>query len=72
MPLIITVAVFRDEAKLALRTAHSRKAEWGFLDNLLFPWGQQVAVVFQILSALALVPVAAECLTSLAERTVII
>ena len=50
---------WHDGAKPALRTARSQKAERCFLDVSL-PWGQQVAVMIQILSALVLdVPVAA-------------
>ena len=42
-----------------------RKAERCFLDDVARPWGQQVAVMFQILCALVLdVPDAAECLTN--------
>ena len=60
------VAVLRDGAKAALRTGRSRIAERGFMDNVSLPWGQQVAVMFQILSALVLdVPAAAECLTNI-------
>ena len=59
------IAVLRDGAKLATQTAHSRKAEHGFLNDVSLPWGQQVAVKFQILFALVLdVPAAAECLTN--------
>ena len=48
------VTVLRDGVKLALRTGRSRKAERGILDNVSLPWDQQVAVMFQILSALVL------------------
>ena len=59
------IAVLRDGAKPATRTAHSWKAERCFLDDVSLPWGQQVAVMFQILCALVLdVPAAAECLTN--------
>ena len=59
------VAVLRDGAKSALRSAHFRRAERVFLDDVSLPWGQQVAVMFQILCALVLyVPAAAECLTN--------
>ena len=58
------VAVLRDGAKPALRTARSRKAERGFLVDVSLPWGQEVAVMFQILCAFVLdVLAAAECLT---------
>ena len=59
------VAVLWDGAKPALQTARSRRAERGFLNDVSLPWGQQVAVMFQILCALVLdVPAAAECLTN--------
>ena len=52
------VAVLRDGAKQVTRTARSRKAEHGFLEDVSLPWGQQVAVMFQIMCALVLdVPV---------------
>ena len=54
------VAVLRDGAKPALRIGHSRKAERRFLEDVSIPWDQQVAVMFQIVSALVLdVPEAA-------------
>ena len=34
------VAVLQDGARPELRTAHSRKAGRGFLDNVSLPWGQ--------------------------------
>ena len=46
------VAVFRDGVKSALRVGRSRKAEKCFLTNGNIPWGQQVAVMFQIVSTL--------------------
>ena len=53
-----------DGIKQATRTARSRKAERSLLDNVSLPWGQQVAVVFQTVCALALdVPAAAESAT---------
>ena len=56
------VAVLRDGLKQATCTACSRKAERSFLDDVLLPWGQQVAVMLQIVCALALdVPAAAKC-----------
>ena len=56
------VAVYRDGAKAAVQTTHSRKTECGFLTDVSLPWGQQVAVMFQIVCALALdVPAAGSC-----------
>ena len=46
------VAVLRDGVKSALRVGRSRKAEKCFLTNANIPWGQQVAVMFQIVSTL--------------------
>ena len=46
------VAVLRDGVKSALRVGRSRKAEKCFLINTNIPWGQQVAVMFQIVSTL--------------------
>ena len=46
------VAVLRDGVKSALRVGRSRKAEKCFLTNGNIPWGQQVAVMFQIVSTL--------------------
>ena len=58
--------MLRDGAKPALRTACSRKVERGFRDNVSLQWVQQVAMMFQILSALLLdVPMAAKCLTNI-------
>ena len=52
------VAVLRDGVKSALRVGRSHKAEGRFLTEPNISWGQQVAVMFQILSTLALeVPV---------------
>ena len=48
------VAVLRDGVKLAIRVGRSRKAEGRFLTNTDLSWGQQVAVMFQILSTLTL------------------
>ena len=48
------VAVLRDGVKLAIRVGRSRKAEGRFLMEPNISWGQQVAVMFQILSTLAL------------------
>ena len=46
------VAVLRDGVKSALRVGRSRKAERCFMINADIPWGQQVAVMFQIVSTL--------------------
>ena len=44
---------------------NQRRAERGFLDDVSLPWGQQLAVMFQILCALVLdVPAVADCLTN--------
>ena len=52
------VAVLRDGVKSAIRVGRSRKAEGRFLTEPNISWGQQVPVMFQILSTLALeVPV---------------
>ena len=58
------IAVLRDGSKPATHTAHSRKAEHSFLDDVSLTRGQQVAVMFQIMCAFALdVPATAECAT---------
>ena len=46
------VAVLRDGVRSALRVGRSRKAENCFLTNGNIQWGQQVAVMFQIVSTL--------------------
>ena len=46
------VAVLRDGVKSALRVGRSRKAERCFMINADIPWGQQVAVMFQIVSTM--------------------
>ena len=46
------VAVLRDGVRSALRVGRSRKAEKCFLANGNISWGQQVAVMFQIVSTL--------------------
>ena len=46
------VAVLRDGVKSALRVGRPRKAEKCFLTNGNISWGQQVAVMFQIVSTL--------------------
>ena len=48
------MAVLRNGVKLAVRVARARKAEGCFLENSDIPWGQQVAVMFQIVSTMAL------------------
>ena len=44
----------RDGVKSAVRVGRSRKPEGCFLANSDIPWGQQVAVIFQIVSTMAL------------------
>ena len=46
------VAVLRDGVRLAVRVGRSRKAETCFLKDVNIPWGQQVTVMFQIVSTL--------------------
>ena len=48
------MAVLWDGVKSAVRVGRSRKAEGCFLSNSDIPWGQQVAVMFQIVSTMAL------------------
>ena len=48
------MAVLRNGVKSAVRVARARKAEGCFLVNSDIPWGQQVAVMFQIVSTMAL------------------
>ena len=48
------MAVLRDGVKSAVRVGISRKPEGCFLANSDIPWGQQVAVMFQIVSTMAL------------------
>ena len=48
------VAVLRDGVKSAARVGRSRRVEGRILEDTDFPWGHQVAVMFQIVSALAL------------------
>ena len=48
------MAVLRNGVKSAVRVARARKAEGCFLENSDIPWGQQVAVMFQIVSTVAL------------------
>ena len=48
------VAVLRDGVKSAIRVGRSRKAEGRMLTDTDVSWGHQVAVMFQILSTLAL------------------
>ena len=46
------VAVLRDGVRSAVRVGRSRKAEKCFLADVNISWGQQVAVMFQIVSTL--------------------
>ena len=46
------VAVLRDGVRSAVRVGRSRKAEKCFLTDANVSWGQQVAVMFQIVSTL--------------------
>ena len=48
------MAVLHDGVKSAVRVGRSRKAEGRFLSGSDIPWGQQVAVMFQIVSTVAL------------------
>ena len=48
------VAVLRDGVKSAIQVGRSCKAEGRFLTNTDLLWGQQVAVMFQIISTLTL------------------
>ena len=48
------MAVLRDGVKSAIRVGRSRKAERRFLTDTNISWGHQVAVLFQIISTLAL------------------
>ena len=48
------MAVLRDGVKSAVCVGRSRKAEGRFLSGSDIPWGQQVAVMFQIVSTVAL------------------
>ena len=48
------MAVLRDGVKSAVRVGRSRKVEGRFLSGSDIPWGQQVAVMFQIVSTMAL------------------
>ena len=46
------VAVLRDGVRSAVRIGRSKKAETCFLRDVNIPWGQQVTVMFQIVSTL--------------------
>ena len=46
------VAVLRDGVRTAVRVGRSRKAETCFLKEANISWGQQVTVMFQIVSTL--------------------
>ena len=48
------MAVLRNGEKSAVRVARARKAEECFPHNSDIQWGQQVAVMFQIVSTMAL------------------
>ena len=48
------VAMLRDGVRSATRVGRSRRAEGRILEDTDVPWGHQVAVMFQIVSALAL------------------
>ena len=48
------VAVLRDGVRSATRVGHSHRAEGRILEDTDVPWGHQVAVMFQLVSALAL------------------
>ena len=48
------MAVLRDGVKSAVRVGRSRNAEGRFLLGSDIPWGQQVAVMFQIVSTVVL------------------
>ena len=48
------MAVLRDGVKSAVQVGRSRKLEGCFLSNSDIPWGQQVALMFQIVSTMAL------------------
>ena len=48
------IAVLRDGVKSAARVGHSRRAAGRILEDIGLPWGHQVAVMFQIVSALVL------------------
>ena len=48
------MAVLRDGVKSAVRVGRSRKVEGRFVSGSDIPWGQQVAVMFQIVSTVAL------------------
>ena len=49
---IYRVAVLRDGVRSAVRVGRSRKAETCFLKDVNISWGQQVTVMFQIVSTL--------------------
>ena len=48
------MAVLRNGVKSVVRVARARKAEGCFLLNSDIQWGQQVAVMFQIVSTMVL------------------
>ena len=53
-PVNYQMAVLRDGVKSAVRVGRSRKAEGCFLTDSDIPWGQQMAVMFQIVSTMTL------------------
>ena len=56
------IAVLRDGEKPALRIGRSRRAKRWFLNDVSIPWDQQLALMFQNVSALVLnVPEASTC-----------
>ena len=60
------ITVLQSGIKQAARTSHSKKAEPCFLDGVSLRWGQQVAVMFQIICTLTLaVPAIAGGVTDL-------
>ena len=48
------VTVLQDGVKSVARVGHSRRAAERILENIVLPWGHQVAVMLQIVCALAL------------------
>ena len=62
------VAVLRDGVRMVAHVGHSRKAEGRILEDTDVSWGHQVAVMFQIVSALALEVPAFQPRKTLAHR----
>ena len=48
------IAVLRDGVKSAARIGHSQRAAQQILEDVDIPWGHQIAVMFQVVCALAL------------------